>query len=284
MSWSESVYLDCVSPDGRSGFIARLARHTDEGRSWLWTHVFTDDASFSYNRIDLPCGPAATEAGEDQAVYALEGDPAAWFSREGSAAAPSAATVDVTCSAHRGLTAPETEGEVTVHLAASFTPDGTSGSNLAGRTESLGAVKGEVEAGGRVFHFEGRGHFHEQHQDSPRFAVPFTYGTLRGEEGGMVFVIGPRASGGFLRAGGETVLIADVSVTPVGPERDLRFRLPGREERALRLTRTHHYLLPVVGHPRESSVVTANGPDLPALSGCVNDWSPPASIERRPTQ
>jgi hypothetical protein len=42
----------------------------------------------------------------------------------------------------------------------------------------------------------------------------------------------------------------------------------------LELSRTHHYLLPINGHDRQSSLVVATS-GAHALSGCVNDWSPP---------
>lgn len=259
---TESVYLDVVSPDGRTGFVARLARHVDEGVGWLWLHVFTDGAIFAFARDDLPlAGRPTVETGEG-AVYELESDVgSAIFARAGDPTAPSGATVTVKLPS-KG-----------VRLEATFTPTGHAGSNLPGRTEVLGRVDATVVTATGEHRMIGLGQFHEQHQTTPRFRVPFTYGTLRGERLGLVFLVGPRASTAFVRDDDGVAVATAVRIEPVGGERTLELDVGRKDPLRLQLTRTHHYLLPIGGHPRESSLVVAStGPET--LSGCVNDWEP----------
>lgn len=75
MSWSESVYLDAVSPDGRTGFVTRLARHVDGGRTWLWAHGFdVDGPTVAFVRDDLPCDGDRTVDDDASVVYSVEAE------------------------------------------------------------------------------------------------------------------------------------------------------------------------------------------------------------------
>lgn len=264
MTWSESVYLDAVTADGTTGFVTRLARHTDDGVAWLWLHAFLpDDDGVASVRDDLPCDAGRTVDDGRGVVYGLDtGDVSARFERRGPKDAPTGATVGVRIG-----------GPSPVTLEATFTPSGATGSNLPGRTEVLGDVEATLTTARRAYELGARGQYHEQHQDAPRFTVPFTYGTLRGERLGLVFLIGAARSGGFVRRGDAIELATSVSIDPVGESRSLRFALESGDQLELELRRTHHYLVPIAGRDRESSLVHAvTGAD--ELSGCVNDWQP----------
>jgi hypothetical protein len=264
VTWSESVYLDAVSADGTTGFVTRLARHTDGGVAWLWLHAFLPGGEVvGFVRDDLPCDAGRTVDDGPGVVYALDADGVSCrFERCGPAGAPTGANVRV----RFGGVSPAT-------LDATFSPDGAAGSNLPGRTEVLGRVEATVSTASGSTDLRARGQFHEQHQDAPRFTVPFTYGTLRGERVGTVFLIGPARSGGFVHREGSLERATSVSIDPVGASRSLRLAMERGGELVVDLRRTHHYLLPINGRDRESSLVYAvTGDD--ELSGCVNDWQP----------
>src|SRR4051812_7827966 len=173
MPYSESVYLDCVTPDGATGFVTRLALHPDEACSWLWLHVFLEGQAYGFNRQDLPAAPPSAGTGR----YALPDR--ARFERTGERA-----TVEVEGPALDGASVAAGDGPHRVRLEASFEATAAAGSNGPGRTERLGLVEASVTVDGTPHHISGRGQFHEQHQDAPRFTVPFTYCTLRGDEAG----------------------------------------------------------------------------------------------------
>ena len=263
MSLTESVYLDAVSPDGRTAFVTRLARHVDEGVAWLWLHGFGDGFGTAFLRDDIELRAPATEETATGACYTLDaGGVIARFERDGPASAPDAARVTVRLP------------EQGIELEATFAPSGPAGSNLPGRTEVLGRVDATMTTPAGRATLSAFGQFHEQHQTAPRFQVPFTYGTLRGDDGGVVFVIGPRASGAFVRRADGTSTAREVRISPPGDERELDVELDSGAVLHFQLERSHHYLLPIGGHPRESSIVVARGADA-VLSGCVNDWTPP---------
>ena len=261
MTWSESAYLDGVSADGRTGFVTRLARNPDDGTSWLWLHLFTPAGmQVAIVRDDLPCGPQRAADDGSSAVYAVDAPGvSARFERSGPKEAPTAAAVRV-----------EVDG---TSLDARFTPTATAGSNLPGRTEVLGRVAATVTTPSSATVIEAGSQLHEQHQDAPRFTVPFTYGTLRGEHLGIVFLIGPVRSGGFVVRDDGIHHVTNVEIEPVGSMRALRLALEGGGAMDVEVQRTHHYLLGINGHDRESSLVRARA-GSESLSGCVNDWQP----------
>ena len=264
MSFTESVYLDAVSADGRTGFVARLARHVDEGVAWLWLHAFLPEGVFAFHRDDIAINGAATPDTDAGANYTLEADSmSASFARTGAKARPDGAVVTIRLPA------------VGAALAATFHPAGPAGSNLPGRTEVLGRVSAEVTTPDGKYTIDALGQFHEQHQTTPRFTVPFTYGTLRGEDLGLVFLIAPRVAAAFVRSGEHVDVAREVRISSVGDDRTLDLELASGSKLQLELTRTHHYMLAINGHPRESSIVVASTGDR-TLSGCVNDWDGPA--------
>lgn len=262
MSFTESVYLDAVSPDGKTAIVTRLARHVDEGVAWLWLHVFSPETNVAFVRDDLELIGGPTIDSASGAQYTLDVDAAsAHFERSGDKSAPSRAEVDLHLF------------DQGVRLTATFHPTGPAGSNLPGRTEVLGRVEATLTTPSGRVDVTGLGQFHEQHQTTPRFQVPFTYGTLRGDDLGLVFLIGPRGSTAFVRMGEDVSTASRVRIDPVGAERSLDLELDTGGRLRVDVTRTHHYLVPLNGHPRDSSIVAATAMDLP-VSGCINDWQP----------
>lgn len=265
VAYSESVYLDCVAPDGRTAFVTRLALHPDVGGSWLWTHLFLPDGrAFAYNRQDLSPAPPGAPSG----LYALPGGEGRFERRKDGA------VVHIDIRAHGGVSAPEGDGGHRLILDAQFAAVGGSGSNLPGRSERLGRVDAVAVVDGEELRLSGLGQFHEQHQDGPRFTVPFTYGSLRGDGVGAVFLVGPRRSGGFLVTGGTVRTAGRVGIEPPAHHRALRMTMDDGVV-AGEITRTWDYQVPINGRMRTSSVVTGVLDGRP-VSGCVNDWEPAA--------
>ena len=255
--WSESVYLDVVSADGKLAVVTRLARHVDEGVAWLWLHAF-GIADLAFVRDDLPCDAARTEDDDQGARYVIDGeDVRAAFVRSGPKDMPTGATVAV-----------RVPGAI---FEASFTPTGAAGSNLPGRSEVLGVVDASITTAEGTARLAARGQFHEQHQDAPRFTVPFTYGTLRGDGLGMVALITPGRSGGFVSRHDEIVRATSAAISPAGPSRRLVLSLERGGELEVDVRSTYDYELPINGRPRRSAIVHGRVGSID-VSGCINDW------------
>jgi hypothetical protein len=282
VSWTESVYLDCVTPNGVSGFVARLARHVDEGTSWLWAHAFLPGGVVAYHDQALPCPGGRTDVEGADPVYALAGPPRASFRRHGPREAMAGAEVTVEVRGHRDPYAPAGAGDTPLRLDASFTPVRAAGGTLPGRTEVLGRVTGRISIGGEgeEHPVEGWAQWHEQHQTGPRFTVPFTYTTLRGDGAGAVLVRGPVRSGGLLWRGREPETVVEADVGPPADTRALVLRLADGATVSGTLSTAHRYAVEINGHPRPGTLV-AGELDGAAVTGCVNDWTPAASAVSR---
>jgi len=280
VSWTESVYLDCVSPDGATGFVARLARHVDEGTAWLWAHAFRAGEVVAFHDQSLPCAGGPTAVDEPDVAYELPGSPRASFRRHGPRGETTGADLDAEVLAHRDPYAPAGAGDTPLRIEARFTPLRAAGGTLPGRTEVLGEVTGHVWIDGQQHTVAGGAQWHEQHQTEPRFTVPFTYATLRGDGAGAVLVCGPRRSGGLLWRGPEPEPIVEVRLDAPGPERELVCRLDGGDTVAGRLTTAHDYAVQINGHPRPGTLVAGELAGAP-VSGCVNHFAPVTEPARR---
>ena len=173
--WSESVYLDCVSADGETGFVVRLCRYPTEGTAWLWAHVFLPGETYAYTDHYLPCTPDVSPVDGEKVVYRLDHEADMSMTRAGPRMAPTAAGVSISAMAHLSPHPPHGAGKHEVHLVATFAPLGASGTTVPGRVELLGEVRVSADVDGEELKFTGFGQWHEQHQEQPRFLRPFTY-------------------------------------------------------------------------------------------------------------
>ena len=191
---SEAVYLDAVSGDGEMAMVARLCRYPQRGVQWAWLHVFVGARAYSFTDHRLACGAGFTDLDAADALYeASAAELQIRFERRGAVAAPSAATLFAQVRAHAQdgasfVVPADGPGSVALSVKASFVPDAVPVSNRQGRHEMQGRVSAELIVAGQPSVLQARGHFHEQEQSDPRFTVPFTYATLRGEDFGLIFI------------------------------------------------------------------------------------------------
>ena len=277
--WSESVALFVTTPAAASAASIRLFRFPSAGTAWLWVHVFTPNAAWAYNVDHVPCGSEVTSVDGDDVAYRAGG---ATFTRLGPREAPTGGTIDVEVAAHAGHEAPDVDGETPIRVSGTFTPAVSAMATLPGRSELLGDASVRVQVGdGEAITIAGHAQFHEQHQDNPRFVVPFTYASLRGPDLSLIALIGPRASGGF----GSRRATASGSAAPASPQRYSAVRIPEPEggRHAIELEAgpgealtgeavvVHSFTIPVYGRPWWGTLVTATIDGAP-LSGSVNRW------------
>lgn len=268
--WSESVYLDCVSSDGQTGFVARLCRYPTESTGWLWLHLFEPGRVYAYTDHYLPCSGAVTRVDEADVEYRLGFGSEAVLRRSGAREHPSGATIEVSVQAHQGPHPGHGPGSHAVTLRASFEPLSASGTSVAGRIELLGRVSAAASIDGRELALSGFGQWHEQHQEQPRFLRPFTYATLRGERLAFVVTRGPLRATGYARRDGKVVPVTGFDIEPRGEVRHMRLELADGSILEGDARRTHDYSVPIYEMRRPGSVVVAEAGGE-ALSGCIND-------------
>jgi hypothetical protein len=251
---TESRYLDLVSDDGRLALVTRLAHHPHEGVSWLWAHLFTPDGCVGYVDNALP------DPWPDGVVARFDGD-------------ERTAEVELAVPAHPQATVPEGAGPVPLRCSARFTATGAAGGTLPGRTEVLGDVRAEVVVGDRTVELAGRGQWHRQEQDGPRFRQPFTYGTLRGDGLGVVLLTSGDRGGALVVRPASVERAARLEIDPPDGERTLAIGFDDGRRLDGRLRTTYRYTVPLPTGPRPGTVVVGDVGEV-AVSGCVNDFAP----------
>ncbi len=268
--WSESVYLDCVSADGETGFVVRLCRYPTERTAWLWAHVFLPGKVYAYTDHYLPCDGQVTPVDSDRVVYRLESDADMSMTRAGRRESPSAASVSISAMPHEEAHPEHGEGGHELNLVATFEPLGASGTTVPGRVELLGRVKVSADLDGAELKFEGLGQWHEQHQEQPRFLRPFTYCTLRGDHLAFVVTRGPLRATGYVRRDGVNTPVTGFDIDPRGPRRSFRLELADGSELRGEARTTHGYSVPIYDTRRPGTLVVAEV-EGEHLSGCIND-------------
>lgn len=276
--WSESVALFVTSADATEAVSLRLCRYPSAGTAWLWAHVFTADGAWSYNVDHISCDDAVTDVDAADVTYAIEG---ASFTRAGTRENPTSGSAVVSVDAHVGANAPDDEGDTPIRIEGSFTPAGSAGGILSGRSELLGDAEVAVRVGDRSFAVSGRAQFHEQHQTNPRFVVPFTYATLRGPSLSAVALVAPRGSGGFaLRHGARSAESKPAAFAaaridaPADGAATHAIELVGEDEADTvrgEARIVHSFTIPLYGRPWWGTLVTADL-DGHRTSGSVNRW------------
>ena len=272
--WSESVYLDAVSPDGTSGLVLRLGRYPSLRTAWVWAHVFTAEGGVGFNDQQVACDQTVV-AVEDPDVTYSNADGSASFHRDGPRGAIRSGHAAVRVAAHEGTTVPDGPGSIPLVVDATFTPHGVlpGAGNLPGRTEEHGTVRVRASWPGGGLDLEALGQWHEQHQDAPRFQVPFTYLTVRGAGLSLVAIVGPKASGGIVRRKGEGLRATAVRIAAPADERELVADLDDGSTLIGLLRTTHRYSVPIGDRRRPGTLVTGTLDGTP-VSGCANHWTP----------
>ncbi|MEM1249084.1 MAG: hypothetical protein AAGK22_22075 [Acidobacteriota bacterium] len=275
--YSESVYADAVSADGRHGFIVRLARYPQLGQSRLWCHGFSGDDVFAFTDHDAPCGEAVTDLASGLAKYGGSADRLpARLERVGVRLRPSRCRIEAQVNAHGAAHPDHGPGTVSMHVDATFVPGHAPVSSLAGRSEVLGAVEGTLRLGEKTLRLQAPGHFHEQVRDTPRWQAPFCYATIRGANLYSVAIKLEQGAVGFVVRDGETSRVTDFEIEAPSSERAGRralLVLESGERVSCRYRDTHVYSVPIDDLRRRGSLVVGTMSDV-AVSGCINDYLP----------
>ena len=277
-NYSESVLLTAIASDARTGVFARLCRYPDAGVAWTWVHVVADGRSWTFVDDDAECGRDHLDLDGESIVY--DGRPAVdgTWRRSGTRHSPVEATLDVSLAvipdAEEDSAAPV---DASIHV--SFVPAHATGGTLPGRTEVLGISEVRAMVDGHSIDFRGVGQWHEQEQSAPRFLVPFTYASLAGDGAALLGLIGPRASGGFIRGIGRDAVLRRVAIEDAAPDGGRGFTIEaetdGGETVRGRAEIGHDYTLPVYGRRWSGTFVTAEIAGR-RLAGFVNRWNPSA--------
>lgn len=261
-NFSESVLLTAIAADARTGVFARLCRYPDAGVAWVWVHLVADGRSWTFVDDDAPCGPDHLDLDGDEVTYDARPAADAVWRRSGPRQAPTEASLDL------ALVGPF---EAQVHV--SFTPGHATGGSLPGRTEVLGRSAVRATVDGHAIAFEGVGQWHEQEQSAPRFLVPFTYCSLAGDDLALLGLIGPRASGGFIRGRGTDGVLRRMSIEPTTAGFAIEAETDGGDTIRGAAEIGHAYTLPVYGRRWAGTFVTAEIAGE-RLAGFVNRWDP----------
>jgi hypothetical protein len=269
--WSESVYADCVSADGQSGFIVRLCRYPEQNTSWLWVHIFLPGKIYAFNDNYLSCPEGRTRVEEEDIIYSLPDNPAVFFKREGPRDNPLAARVSSRVMAHWEAHAPGGNGPVPIRVEAGFRPRHNSWRPNKFRSEWLGSVEGKIWIDRSEIEIQGLGHWHEQHQKAPRWQVPFTYLSLRGRNLALIATAIRNDDRGFVFRGSHITKVTSISVDPPAEVRLIKLQLEDGSQIRGEISRTHEYSVPIYETRRPGTLVRAEV-EGERLSGCINDY------------
>jgi len=274
-TWAESAEFNCVSADGASGFLVRLARYPGARQAWLWLCVWLPDAIYAYNddTLALTGYEGVTRVDASDVTYALSGDASATLCRLGSPESLSSVTAAASAPAHRADHPPVGSGAAPIRIEAVFTPLHTPRTRMRGRSEVLGTASGTVWTPRGALELSGGAHWHEQHGERPRFANAFTYVTLRGADAGILTSRGPRAASGFVVRAGATASVATLEIDPPAASRAFRATLEDGSAVSGVAHTVHSFSMSIEGVRRPGTTVVAET-TLGRLSGVINDWQP----------
>ncbi len=268
---SEAVYLDLVTPDAAQAMVMRVCRYPADGICWVWGHLFERGRVFAFTQHDVPCSVRETPLDDAQVSYSVESPHCrVRFDRSGAIGAVTAARARGAFEMHDVRHAAHGPGPILVEIDARFEVGTRAVSNLEGRSEVLGNAQAQVTIGAHSWTLTGASQFHEQVQTTPRFASPFTYGTLRDAGSGAIFIRGPNASRGYWIDGSHATAIDRIELSPPGSQRTIILHA-GSQIRTGTLRTTYDYSIAVGNGYRPGSIVVGEIDGRP-VSGCVNDF------------
>ena len=273
--FSESVRLDGLTPDAKTGFFLRLCRYPTADTTRAWAHVFTSEAIYSFNDHFLPCTAGTTELDSDRVVYRLPGsvgpELAISLERDGSREAPTECRAKARLLAREGDRAPHGLGDIPVTIDARLWPSRHFAGMRQDRTAIQGDVETEITIGDVSIPLTCLGQFHEQPRTNPRWVSSFTYASLWGEDLSLTVSMTPRGTRGFVFRDGTAVNVSDLLISEPGPERRLRLELEDGDALEGRCRRHHEYFIPNFGWLWRGTKVTVQLGDS-LLWGSINDW------------
>ncbi len=273
-TWSESAGLQGFEPDGRTGFVTRVQRFPGSGHDWLWLMLFTPKRIYGFIEEHLPAGRDVTRVDAEDVGYRVgsqQSPGGGVLQRRGPRADPGAAVAFAFGKGHTGPRLREGVGEEEISASGVLTPSHPAEAWGEDRSDLFGAVSGKLGFRQKNIDVEGFGHWHEQHQFTPRFTRPFTYLSLAGPESGLVALRTPEEVGGFVLRGTKVESLAGFTVGPVAERRRIRLTTEAGEEFELTTSDVHTYTMPIQRRRRPCSVATLEL-DGTRLVGVVEDW------------
>lgn len=255
-----SAYVDVVNARGDRALIVRVSHDPSADRAEIWVHAFIDGELYAHMSAH-PCPPLAsglTGRSDTQVMLDL---PNGHLSAQVKAQATQHTVFDA--------------GTIPLQVAMSWAAEGHQGSNLRGRDERLVRVSAQVAVQGLRVEIAGWGHQHTQLQEQPRFAVPFTYLSLRGDDIGLVGLLTAGLQRGFGRLRSDALRAETLRLEAPADHRLLEMSTASAQLRGT-LTRTYRYWIPMGGSWRDGSIVAGTLAGLP-VSGVINDYDGPAA-------
>ncbi|MFX1454066.1 MAG: hypothetical protein ACFFDB_01695 [Promethearchaeota archaeon] len=269
--WSESVYADCVSSDGKRAIMTRLCRYPEQSTSWLWVFFFVPEGIYGYNNNYLHCHNKISDVEGQDLEYAHMRQEKAIFKRSGPRDSPHGALVSIELKLHKGSKVPQEDGNIKIQLKTELTPKLKPWRMNKYRTEWINHAKTVLIIEKTDISFEGFGHWHEQYQKAPRWKTPFTYITLRGENLSLIGSSTEPNDAGFAVYLSKKKKIQNIQIEPPGVKRNIRIELEDSTILKGKINTIYFYLVPIYSRWRPGTVVTAVI-DGESLTGCVNDW------------
>jgi hypothetical protein len=269
--WSESVYADCVSSDGRMAVMIRLCRYPEYSTSWLWAFCFTPQEIYGYNNNYLPCNNEISLVEDPDLEYIHLGQGEAKFKRFGPRDSPIGAHVAVDVKAYKGSKVPQNLGPLSMQIKADFTPKHRPWRLNRYRTEWISEAKITIKIDDMDFKYQGHGHWHEQHQKAPRWKTRFIYISLRSKNLSLIGSATEPNDAGFVVNSSKRTRIIKITIDPPSKNRNITIKLEDNSILEGEIHTIYDYLVPVYTQWRPGTIITAQiGKEM--LSGCVNDW------------
>ncbi|MFW9867767.1 MAG: hypothetical protein ACFFEN_16865 [Candidatus Thorarchaeota archaeon] len=268
---SESVYADCVSPNGRNAVIVRLCRYPEQSISWLWIYCFLTQGTYGYNNNYLPSSKNISLVEEPDIIYRQSGQEEAIFRRNGPRDSPIGAHITVNVRGHKGSKNPQNPGPHKIQIEGDFKPKYKPWKMNRYRTEWLSTAKIVVNIDDNHTKFDGYGHWHEQHQIAPRWKTRFTYLSLRGKELSLIGTATEPNDSGFIVKSSKRVKINKIKIDPPSEVRNINIKLDDYSSLEGKIHTAHKYWVPVYSRWLEGTIVRAEIGKV-KLTGCVNDW------------
>jgi hypothetical protein len=270
-SLSESVHSGVASDDGELRCTVRLCRYPELGLAWIWMHARTPEGFFSYVDHLAASGADATRTDADRVRYSDTAG-ALIFERRGAAGRPTGASIVGTCMARKTPTSAFGKGAHSMKVEIEFSPARLYQGLNKGRTEVFGRSKAIITIDGKQTHIEGPGQFHEQGQTTPRFTVPFCYGTLWGTgDAASTLLITPKRREGYLLEGDKVSEVVGVRIDPPAARRAIHVTLSDGRSLAGEVRVVQAYTLPMVGNTWRGHMVAVQMPGR-TFMGHVNDY------------
>ncbi len=275
-TFAESSALVAMTPDGESEFGLRIARFPGRGEGALWFSAFVGDQRYGVAQEDVELGETtgATPVEHAEARFAVTGPAQASIECVDRHTPEMVGTARAEAMTHEELHPPLGAGSRPLRIEAVFRARHAGSRARPGRMEVFGTVEATITTPRGVHRFTSPGKYHEQIGERPRFAGPFTYFSVQGEQGSLLARVGGGETWGFALIDGQTVGVDTFTIDPLGsPERAFRVELADGRSIEGRTEIVRETSVPIEGERRPSATVLVST-NRGEMIGHLNDWQP----------